>query len=1074
MADDEEIGEQRTLEVGDMLGGTPRPRLEEDLVLQAQQARVFGALFRKPVLRRFGRYVVLDVLGQGGMGVVLKGYDEELDRQVAIKVLHRELDEQHTARLRREAQAMAKLSHPNVVQVYEVGELEGQTFVAMELCKGKTVRAWIEQEPRPGWKACVEVFVQLGEGLAAAHGRGLVHRDFKPGNAIVGEDGRARVLDFGLARRGDGDERYAEAGDVPSVIEQVRTDEHAALPLEQSLTRTGTVLGTPAYMPPEQMGGLLADARSDQFSFCVALHEAVYGERPYEGGSMEVLLIAMRSGMVRPAPKGSDVPMALRKVLLRGLATNPEQRWPSMEALLGELRRLVVPRGRRFAIASLVVAILGVGGSWALGQYVQIKDRCTGAEVGLAEIWDEPRKQEVRAAILGTELSYAPGTWERVEERLDAYTEDWASKHEEVCEATSVRNEQSPDVMDLRMGCLDKRRGELRAAVGVLAEADATVVQNAVELVAGLPGFSRCDDLEALRAEIPPPEDPVVAAKVEALDERLVEAAALQNAGQYEEGLRVADEVVKEGEVLEYAPLMARAWLRQGSLRENRGDYEGALPLLKKAYGAAVAHTMTAEAANASVELVFLLGYRLARHEEADCWMEHAEPLSQAVGTDQARSSHFNAVGTVAVSRIEYDQAREYYEQALAIREKGLGPDHLLVAASLNNLGDAVYLAGDYEDARALLERALAIREKALGSDHPDVGSSLGNLGKVVCVQGKYEDARDFYERALAIQEKTLGAAHPEVAILLNNLGNVAYLQADYDRARDMYEQALAIKEKEFGPDHPDITAPLSNLGNMAAMQGKYEDAYALHERALAIQEKALGPDHSNVAVSLTHLGSAAQMQGKHEVARELYERALAVREKALGPDHSDVARPLSGLGSVAVFQGRYEDARELYERALAIREKALGPDHPSVAASLSSLGNVASRQGAYEEAREYHERALAIQEKALGPDHPDVAYTLTGLGEALLGLAKPADALTPLERALTIRTTHEVQPALLAATRFALARALWIAPAAQGRDRPRARTLAEQAHDAYAALGDAKKTERTEVQAWLAKHRLP
>ncbi|MCA9712715.1 MAG: serine/threonine protein kinase, partial [Myxococcales bacterium] len=245
MGDDGETREQSALAADDPMGRTPEEPSAGDLALEAQRAKVFGALFSKPVLRRFGRYVVLDVLGQGGMGVVLKGYDDELDRQVAIKVLHRELDQQHTARLRREAQAMAKLSHPNVVQVYEVGQIEGQTFVAMELVKGKTLRQWLEQEPRPGWKACVEVSIQLGQGLAAAHKRGLVHRDFKPGNAIVDEEGRARVLDFGLARRGEQDEQ----DEPPSLIQRARTDAHAAVPLEASLTKTGAVLGTPAYMP---------------------------------------------------------------------------------------------------------------------------------------------------------------------------------------------------------------------------------------------------------------------------------------------------------------------------------------------------------------------------------------------------------------------------------------------------------------------------------------------------------------------------------------------------------------------------------------------------------------------------------------------------------------------------------------------------------------------------------------------------------------------------------------------------------------------------------------------------------
>jgi eukaryotic-like serine/threonine-protein kinase len=225
---------------------------------------------------------------------------------------------------------------------------------------------------------------------------------------------------------------------------------------------------------------------------------------------------------------------------------------------------------------------------------------------------------------------------------------------------------------------------------------------------------------------------------------------------------------------------------------------------------------------------------------------------------------------------------------------------------------------------------------------------------------------------------------------------------------------------------------------------------------------------------------------------KPLYERALAIWENALGPEHPDVATSLNGLGTVAKLRGKYEQARALYERALAIREKVLGPEHSDVAASLHNLGVVADSLGEHERARALLERALAIWEKALGPEHPNVAYPLTSLGETLLALAKPTDALPLLERALAIRTTHQVDPALplleralairtthqvdpalLAGTRFALARALWTAPAPHGRDQPRARTLAEQARDAYAPLGDAQKTELTEAQAWLADHPL-
>ncbi|MCA9706123.1 MAG: serine/threonine protein kinase, partial [Myxococcales bacterium] len=374
-----------------------------------EQARAYDTIFRRAAEpRQLGRYVVLDVLGQGGMGVVLRAYDRELDRPVALKVLHREIDQRHTQRLRREAQAMAKLSHPNVVQVYEVGEIEGRAFVAMELCKGTTVRQWIDREPRPGWRGCVELFLHLGAGLVAAHEQGLVHRDFKPGNAIVDDKGRARVLDFGLARLGGHEDDEGGSG----VAEELVRSDRVAAPLETSLTKTGAVLGTPAYMPPEQMCGLDADARSDEFSFCVALYEAVYGERPYEGSSMMALLVSMQAGAVRPAPKGSDVPVALRKLLLRGLAVNPAERWPSMEALLEELRRIANPRRWRWMALGVTVGLLAVGGGLSTTRALEWLNRCTGAREQLEGAWDEARRQEVKAAIVGTGLSYAPGTWE--------------------------------------------------------------------------------------------------------------------------------------------------------------------------------------------------------------------------------------------------------------------------------------------------------------------------------------------------------------------------------------------------------------------------------------------------------------------------------------------------------------------------------------------------------------------------------------------------------------------------------------------------------------------------------------
>jgi hypothetical protein len=273
-----------------------------------------------------GRLVVLDELGHGGMGVVYRAYDPQLDRRVAVKLLRPDAAQDHQERLLREGQAMAQLSHPNIVAVHDVGSLGEQIYISMELVEGESLRQWLKT-PRT-WREVLAVFAQAGRGLQAAHERKLIHRDFKPDNVLLGSDGRTRVADFGLARAVD-------VTDPDEPMEMAETGVGRAL--VTPLTRTGAMLGTPAYMAPEQLVGAATDERTDQFCYCVAFYEALYGERPFEAKTLAEQTLAVSQGRVRPAPKGSDVPSWLRQVIVRGLSARPEDRFPSMEALLGAL-----------------------------------------------------------------------------------------------------------------------------------------------------------------------------------------------------------------------------------------------------------------------------------------------------------------------------------------------------------------------------------------------------------------------------------------------------------------------------------------------------------------------------------------------------------------------------------------------------------------------------------------------------------------------------------------------------------------------------------------------------------------
>jgi serine/threonine protein kinase len=300
--------------------------------------------------RTLGRYTLVARVGAGAMGIVYRADDKELGRHVAVKVLHRP-DGALTERLVREARSMAQVNHPNVVAVYDVGTQDATTYIAIELVDGESLRAW-QQRPR-SVAEILEVYIAAGRGLGAAHDAGLVHRDFKPDNVLIGKDGRARVTDFGLAAARPSPESTGKPDASRASM--------AALG-DLSLTRSGTVMGTPAYMAPEQFEGRNVDARTDQFNFCVALYEALYGERPFGGKSFDELYEHVSTGTIKPPHANARVSPALRAIILRGLSVKPGDRYPTMDHLLRDLGRDRAKPWRRAAIAAATVAVLvGIG-----------------------------------------------------------------------------------------------------------------------------------------------------------------------------------------------------------------------------------------------------------------------------------------------------------------------------------------------------------------------------------------------------------------------------------------------------------------------------------------------------------------------------------------------------------------------------------------------------------------------------------------------------------------------------------------------------------------------------------------
>ncbi len=775
-----------------------------------------------------GRFQVIALVGKGGMGEVYAAYDPELDRNVAIKLLRAGKNsdsDEGRSRMMREAQATARVSHPNVVIVYDAGTFQDRVFIAMEFVEGHTLGYWMHARTR-SWPEVLEVFTAAGRGLAAAHERDLVHRDFKPDNVMIGADGQVRVMDFGLVQiagehhagidvEADAEAATGHDGRVEAAQDDV-TAEHsaprnggsggtAAAPPgatdsddllttrtlnttpgrgawrgprtsgNPNLTRFGASMGTPAYMSPEQFRGEPTDAATDQFSFCVALYEALYGERPFSGRTPEDLGKNVVGGFVRTAPQSSRVPGWIREVLLRGLAVNPAQRWPSMGTLLAQLEQQPAVASRRRFVAAAVAKLAGV---WDVPR----GDRPTEA----------PTRTEIRRAFLATEKPYAKKAWINTSRILDAYARRWADLYVESCEATHVRNEHSTEVLDLRIGALQEGLEDLKALCRVFRRATPEVVENAVNAANALRGLDRCENIELLRAVVRPPEDAATRAAVARLRTELSDVRALFRVGRLNDALAAAGPLRQQAAALGYAPLLADVLVSVAVVYSEKGMVDEGARLYEEALWTALRCRHDETAAEAATYLVFQVGSLQSRAEAAETWSRLAETLLERMGGHELIWSWLMSNrSALRLVQGRPTDALEDARRAIAAKEKVLGATHPDLAFSLNNLALCLDGVGQVAEAVEQLARALPIVENGLGADHPRTAWVLSNYSELLNRVGRFAEAGQAAERALAILEREndpLFVTYPLVALGASALGlaNVARALPVLERVNDI------------------------------------------------------------------------------------------------------------------------------------------------------------------------------------------------------------------------------------------------------------------------------------------------
>ncbi len=664
---------------------------------------------------RLGRYEVLTKLGSGGMGVVYAAFDPVLDRRVAIKVLIGGGAADSTlgrGRMLREAQAMARLSHPNVIAVHDVGTVDDRVYIAMELVEGPSLGQWLSERQR-SFAEILELFLAAGRGLAAAHAAGLIHRDFKPDNVLVATGPRPLVMDFGLARRAD---------ELHSLSPPLLGGSGAQLLPGPSLTATGAVMGTPAYMAPEQLMGGTPDAKSDQFSFCVALWEALYGSRPFAGKSLAELATAVVDGVIL-RPGRSDIPQRIRRALERGLSSAAHDRFASMDALLVTIGR--VPLWRR-GLPWAAGAVVATSAAFAVGvRSGAVEQACDDGGAAIAAEFSAERRATVADALRAAELAYAGHVADTVVPLLDARAVAWQAARAELCKPTVASASQ----LDRRRRCLDQRLREFVALVDVLAEAQNDTVEHAMAMLDGLPTVERCADVAALDAQSEPPTDPHGRARADEVGRALARVDTLLGRGRFADARLEIDATAAAVEALGHAPSTAQFEWRRARVLSANSDRTGAATALERGLESAIAGRDQWALAEIAIELIDQLGTSGDQLQDVRRWgavargamSTLANPLMLAIDLDYAESNAWRSGG-------EAQRALASADHGLEIAEANLDPQDPEIARLLSVRGIALQGLGRADEALPGVERALAIEREHFGEIHPRVASSLSDL----------------------------------------------------------------------------------------------------------------------------------------------------------------------------------------------------------------------------------------------------------------------------------------------------------------------------------------------------------
>lgn len=853
-----------------------------------------------------GRFSLTRVLGHGSMGEVWAAHDQELDREVALKLLALRpgtLGSEATVRLRREAQAMARLNHPNVVAIYELGAAEDRVFCAMELVDGVTLRRWLET-PR-SWREVVRMASAVARGVAAAHAVELIHRDIKPENVLIASGGRTLVSDFGLAKLGDlgteadeadgGDDAGNTAGNWPIA----------------TLTATGAMIGTPAYMSPEQLAGDRADARSDQFSYCVTIHEALFGARPFAGSTVKELAQSIRRGPPR-VPRVGGVPKGIVRCLARGLAVDPAARWPSMSVLVDELERAARrPRQRRIAALACGVGVLAsVTGLVIARQPTPLDAAMTAAKQRIATAWNPVRAAVLRARFLGTGEPLSSERAATTTKLLDEYRTEWMTQRLDAWSATHVRGEQTAETLERRLACFDQLADAMDGLVDLLLAPGVRDVQEAPQSVYRLDRVATCGNVARLLARPIAQNTPAGILAEWQLHQLEAALRASRYPEAYERARLLVDTVMHLGQ----PGILARARSDLGRAQAASGHFIDAEATLRLALEEAAAVRDHSLVADCWLQLLKVIAYELHQPDVATTLEPAVRAAVAQAGNDADQLAGLaRTLGMVAVARGNHPAAQVHFLEARDRRVAARGPNDPSVATDEFNLAGSLIKLGRLDEATAHFERAITIIRSTVGEHHPVIAQVEHNLASIAYERRDWNTAERRLRAAVAMNIATRGVDHPGTATDRIDLAEVLREQKHFADARAELELARAILAQSLPENHPTRTTLDSYFAEIERDEGHWDKALRLARQVVDATR------HSEIPAADRRLPvfvlASIVAHGAPRKALPIYDEALRLLLTENGHPVQSEVEILRAFADAAVKANRPEAALQWFDR---------------------------------------------------------------------------------------------------------------------------------------------------------------